>query len=63
MLPLISTSVLSTLRPLGPDAGLGREGAAELLAGWDDGGVLAAGSLLEVPAEDMPDSGFCPITF
>ena len=63
MLPLISTSVLSTLRPLGPEVELGREESAGLLAGGEEGGVLAEVSLLDGPVDEMPDSYFCPITF
>ena len=57
-MPLISTSELKTLRPLGLDA-LWRD-PDELLA--DD--ALAGVSFLAVPEEDdAPEFDFCPITF
>jgi hypothetical protein len=34
-----------------------------LLAGEEDGELLAAGLLEEGPVDEMPESGFCPITF
>jgi len=59
IVPLISTSELSTLRPLGL-VPLGRD-AEGLLA--LDADALVGVSFLAGPAEDVPDSGFCPITF
>ena len=64
MLPLISTSVLSTLRPLGAELGDLDDGAGALL--WDLGAAgleLGADSLEDGPVDTMSDSGFCPITF
>lgn len=62
-LPLISTSVLRTLRPLGaalPE----RDGAGVLLGafGAEDEALVALSSEAE-PTEEMPFSCFCPITF
>ena len=65
MLPLISTSVLSTLRPLGAEFEDLDDEAGALL--WDLGAAgleLGAASLGEEgPVDTMSDSGFCPITF
>lgn len=63
MVPLISTSELRTLRPLGLDVlVLDEGGAAGLLGalGWAGAGGVLAGALLEPLAAD---SDFCPITF
>ena len=63
MLPLISTSVLSTLRPLG--AGFDwRAGAGALLGAFGaEVGALGAFSSGVDPTDEIPFSGFCPITF
>jgi hypothetical protein len=60
ILPLISTSELRTLRPLGLGA-LWREAGDELAALALDG--LAGVLIFAGPADDAAGSGFCPITF
>ena len=62
--PLISTSVLSTLRPLAPVAPLPDEGReAELLGVEEVAEVLAGALLLEELLGVAAGSDFCPITF
>lgn len=59
ILPLISTSELSTLRPLGLGE-LGREDGVD----EPPDGELAGLSVFEGrPVDGVSDSGFCPITF
>ena len=63
MLPLISTSVLRTLRPLGA-ALFERAGAGALLGAFGaDDEALGAFSSGAAPTDEMPFSCFCPITF
>ena len=69
MVPLISTSELRTLRPLG--LGEDERGAGLLLGlllgadgeGCEDALLLLGVSFLAEPVDGAADSGFCPITF
>ena len=63
IVPLISTSELSTLRPLG--LGVDDERGAWLLELLDAGEeeALLGVSFLSEPVDGAADSGFCPITF
>ena len=66
MVPLISTSELRTLRPLGLGALLAEEldtGLLEVLGFGEDEGELAGAMLLFELLAESADSDFCPITF
>ena len=63
MLPLISTSVLRTLRPLDEALADCLDGLA-LLVGLGAGAAGGGGVSWDTgPVDEAPVSGFCPITF